>query len=158
MNDFLAWLSPILAAIAICAGQAVVKLGQDSLVRKMDEGERKRDEARSEAEAKRAEEAKWREEMERRMDDFEKMLESMSKKIDSTLKGQLTDMRTDIVHKAHRYIDDLGCASTDEKNAFDAQYKMYSQLCDENGIKNDFISTLYSQVMALPGRCVDASQ
>ncbi len=154
MSDFLAWLSPILAAIAICAGQAIVKLGQDSLARKMDEGERKRDEARAEAEAKRIEEAKWREDMERRMADFEKVLESMNKKMDATLKGQLTDMRTDIVHKAHRYLDDLGCASTDEKNAFDAQYKTYAQLCEENDIKNDFIRTLHEQVMALPGRTV----
>ena len=154
MNEFLGWLSPILAAIAICAGQAIVKLGQDSLSKKMDDGDRKRDEARAEAEAKHIEEAKWREDMERRMDDFEKVLESMSKKIDATLIGQLTDMRTDIVHKAHRYLDDLGCASTDEKNAFDAQYKTYAQLCEENDIKNDFIRTLHEQVMALPGRTV----
>lgn len=137
------WLAPIVGT-AITAYIAVVQRN----------GEQKRDSAVVAADEQRRIEQEWREDMERRMADFEKVLESMNKKMDATLKGQLTDMRTDIVHKAHRYLDDLGCASTDEKNAFDAQYKTYAQLCDENDIKNDFINTLHDQVMALPGRTV----
>lgn len=112
----------------------------------------KRDKAKAETEAKRKAEAEWREQMERRMDAFERLLEAQDGKIDSVLKSQLTNMRSDIVHKAHRYLDDLGCASTDEKNAFDAQYKEYCGLCEAYDIENEFVTHLYEQVMALPGR------
>jgi len=115
----------------------------------------RREQARLEKEAARASEAEWRADVDQRMKEFEKVLESMSKKIDATLRGQLTDMRTDLVHKAHRYLDDLRCASTEEKNAFDEQFKTYAKLCKENDIKNDFINTLHDQVMALPGRSID---
>ena len=112
----------------------------------------KRDKAKAETEAKRKAEAEWREQMERRMDSFERLLEAQDDKIDSVLKNQLTNTRSDIVHKAHRYLDDLGCASTDEKNSFDAQYKEYAALCDAYGIENDFVVHLYERVMALPER------
>lgn len=112
----------------------------------------KRDKAKADTDAKRKAEAEWREQMEKRMDSFERLLEAQDGKIDSVLKSQLTNTRSDIVHKAHRYLDDLGCASTDEKNSFDAQYKEYSGLCEAYGIENDFVRLLYERVMALPER------
>lgn len=112
----------------------------------------KRDKAKAETDAKRKAEAEWREQMEKRMDSFERLLEAQGDKIDSVLKNQLTNTRSDIVHKAHRYLDDLGCASTDEKDSFNAQYKEYAALCEAYGIENDFVVHLYERVMALPER------
>lgn len=112
----------------------------------------KRDRAKADTDAKRAKEAEWRESMERRMDSFERLLEAQDDKIDSVLKSQLTQTRSDIVHKSHRYLDDLGCASIDEKSAYDAQYREYTAMCEAYGIENEFVTHLHEQVMALPGR------
>ena len=146
-QPIVAWAAPVAATLVTCAGQ----LALNARFKRADE---KRDEARADAATKQAAEAKWRDDMERRMDEFEKALLSQDKKIDSVLRGQLTQMRSDLVHKAHRYIDDLGCASTEEKNAFDAQYNDYAAICEANGVKNDFIRSLHEQVKALPGRTV----
>ncbi len=131
--------------LLLLMGQALVALGQRKISQRMDEGQAKTD-------AKRKAEAKWREDMERRMDEFEAKLVEMNDKANATLRGQLTQMRSDTVHKAHRYLDDLGCASTDEKQAFDAEYQEYAGLCDAYGIENEFVENLHRQVMALPGR------
>lgn len=133
--------------LLLLVGQTLVALGQRKLNMRMDEGQAKTD-------AKREAEAKWREDMERRMDEFEAKLAEMNDKANATLRGQLTQMRSDTVHKAHRYLDDLGCASTDEKQAFDAEYQEYARLCDAYGIENEFVENLHRQVMALPGRDV----
>lgn len=140
--------------LMLLVGQTLVALGQRKLNMRMDEGEAKRNQARADTDAKREAEAKWREDMERRMDEFEAKLAEMSDKTDATLRGQLTQMRSDTVHKAHRYLDDLGCASTDEKQAFDAEYQEYARLCDAYGIENEFVENLHRQVMVLPGRDV----
>lgn len=133
--------------LLLLVGQALVALGQRKLNMRMDEGQAKTD-------AKRKAEAEWREDIERRMDEFEAKLAEMNDKANATLRGQLTQMRSDTVHKAHRYLDDLGCASTDEKQAFDAEYQEYAGLCDAYGIENEFVENLHRQVMALPGRDV----
>lgn len=140
--------------LLLLIGQTLVALGQRRLNMRMDESEAKRNQAKADTDAKREAEAKWREDMERRMDEFEAKLAEMSDKTDATLRGQLTQMRSDTVHKAHRYLDDLGCASTDEKQAFDAEYQEYARLCDAYGIENEFVENLHRQVMALPGRDV----
>lgn len=145
---YTAFVFPLLLLI----GQALVALGQRKLNQRMDEGEAKRNQAKADTDAKRETEAKWREDVERRMDEFEAKLAEMNDKVNATLRGQLTQMRSDTVHKAHRYLDDLGCASTDEKQAFDAEYKEYAELCDAYGIENEFVDNLHRQVMALPGR------
>lgn len=147
---YTAFVFPLLLLI----GQTLVALGQRKLNMRMDEGETKRNQARADTNAKREAEAKWREDMERKMDEFEAKLAEMNDKTDATLRGQLTQMRSDTVHKAHRYLDDLGCASTDEKQAFDAEYQEYARLCDAYGIENEFVENLHRQVMALPGRDV----
>lgn len=143
--QLVAWAAPIASTIIVTAVTA-------SINAKIKSGEQKRDEAKAETEAKRKAEAEWREQVEKRMESFERLLEAQDDKIDSVLKSQLTNTRSDIVHKAHRYLDDLGCASTDEKNSFDAQYKEYSDLCEAYGIENDFVKRLYERVMALPER------
>lgn len=140
--------------LLLLIGQTLVALGQRRLNMRMDEGEEKRNQAKADTDAKREAEAKWREDMERRMDEFEAKLAEMNDKANATLRGQLTQMRSDTVHKAHRYLDDLGCASTEEKQAFDAEYQEYARLCDAYGIENEFVENLHRQVMALPGRDV----
>lgn len=112
----------------------------------------KMEQAKAETNAKREADAEWRTSVDKRMLEFESMLADQNAKMDSVLKNQLTNTRSDIIHKAHRYIDDLGRASTEEKDAFDAEYRDYSELCDAYGIKNDFIRNLHDQVMALPSR------
>lgn len=138
--------------LLLLIGQALVAVGQRKLNLRMDEGEAKRNDARAETEAKRAAEAKWREETDRRMEEFEKALVGQNKSITLVLKGQITQMRSDIIHKAHRYLDDLKCASTEEKKAFDEEYKEYRALCNAAVIENDFVISLHQQVMDLPGR------
>lgn len=89
--------------------------------------------------------AEWREKTDTR-------LEKLEEKVETTVSGQCTQLRGDIIHKSHRYLDDLGMASTEEKGAFYAEYEEYQKLCDENDIVNHFIDTLVERVMALPER------
>lgn len=151
----------------------VTGLMSASIIWLIKKGEQKRDEARKEAEASHAAEAEWRATIESTLDkqaddlkviaddrdnwvtwraEIEARLDGQDDKIASILKGQCTQMRSDLIHRAHRYIDDLGCASTDEKNAFDEEYKDYCELCEAYGIKNNFVDHLAQQVMELPGR------
>lgn len=131
--------------LLLLVGQTLVALGQRKLNMRMDEGERKRNEAREATNQKRAAEAEWRDGIEHRLD-------QQDAKIESVLKGQCTQMRSDILHKAHRYVDDLGCASTEEKESIWAEYEDYSAMCDANNITNHFIDKLVGQVMQLPNR------
>lgn len=108
----------------------------------------KYEDARRKTEKKREAEAQWR-------DDIEKRLSDQDDKLQAVLKGQCTQMRSDIIHKAHRYLDDLGCASTEEKDAFNVEYEDYCAICDAHGIKNNFVGELASQVMHLPNRKID---
>lgn len=137
-QPIITWLAPILAALMTCAGQ----LWLNQRFKRADE---KRDDARKSTEAKRAAEAEWRDGIEHRLD-------QQDAKIESVLKGQCTQMRSDILHKAHRYLDDLNCASTEEKQALWSEYEDYTAICDANNITNHFIDRLVSQVMQLPNR------
>lgn len=131
--------------LLLLIGQTLVALGQRRLNQRMDEGEAKRNQARADTEAKRAAEAEWRESVERQ-------LANHDDKIDAVLRGQTTQMRSDLIHKAHRYLDDLGRASTDEKDAFNEEYKDYCAICEAYGIKNSFIDAIAERVMELPER------
>ena len=139
------WLAGIASAVIICLGQALIAVGQRRMNLRMDESERRRSEAREETEAKRRAEAEWRDEIEAR-------LSAQDSKIDAVLKGQCTQMRSDLVHRSHRYIDDLGRASTEEKDAFYAEYRDSCDICEAYGIENSFIDELAKRVMALPNR------
>lgn len=138
MDGVIAWLAPILSTIIVTAATA-------SINAKIASGERKRDEARAETEAKRAAEAKWRNSVDARLD-------KQDERIDAVLQGQVTQMRSDVTHKIHRYMDDLGCASTEEKNSLNEEYELYCLLCEKYGIDNDFVANMMEQVMALPSR------
>jgi len=124
--------------LLLLIGQTLVALGQRKLNQRMDEGQAKTD-------AKREAEAEWREHVVTRLD-------QQDERIDTVLTAQCSQMRSDILHKAHRYIDDLGCASTEEKEALWAEWEDYSAICDANNITNHFIDKLANQVMSLPNR------
>ena len=134
------WLAPIASALVICAGQLAISA-------RFKRSEERHEQERQATAEKRAAEAKWREEMERRIAELEAA-------IDAVLKGQTTQMRSDLVHRAHRYLDDLGKASSEEKDAFWDEYKDYCIICKEFGIENSFIDQLAQRVMALPERDV----
>lgn len=138
MDNIIQWVAPILSTIIVTAATAAINA-------QVARSQRVADERHAETEAKRAVEAQWRESVDARLD-------SQDKKIFAVLKGQTTQMRSDLVHKAHRYIDDLGCASTEEKDAFDQQYKDYCAICKAHGIKNSFVDEMSRQVMDLPSR------
>lgn len=138
MNQFAEWLAPILSTLITTGGLAIINA-------KLAVGEAKRDEARAEAKEKRKADAEWRESMDKRMDD-------QDEKIMSILESQCTQMRSDILHKIHRYMDDLGCASIEEKDALRAEHKDYEKICKMYGIENEFINGLVQQVMSLPTR------
>lgn len=142
------------------------------------QADEKRELARTETTEKRKAEAEWRDSVDSLMceygdalkvvaddksDWFEwrqqiiERIQEQDNKIDTILKGQCTQMRSDIIHKAHRYIDDLGCAGTEEKKAFDEEFKDYAAICEAYDIKNDFVNHLHEQVMKLPGRTLDIS-
>lgn len=137
-QPLISWLAPILSTLIVCAGQ----LALNGRFKRADE---KRDQARADTEAERRSRAEWRDSIERRLND-------QDDKIKAVLRGQTTQMRSDLVHKAHRYIDDLGCASMEEKDAFNAEYVDYCAICDAHGIENSFVDQLAQQVMALPNR------
>lgn len=138
INSIWAWLAPIAAGFLTLAGQ----LWLNQRFKRADE---KRDQARADTDAKRAAEAEWRECVVERLD-------KQDERIDTILTAQCSQMRSDILHKAHRYIDDLGCASTEEKEALWAEWEDYSAICDANNITNHFIDKLANQVMTLPNR------
>lgn len=124
--------------LLLLIGQTLVALGQRKLNQRMDEGQAKTD-------AKRAAEAEWREHVVTRLD-------QQDERIDTILTAQCSQMRSDLIHRAHRYVDDLGCAGTEEKQSFWAEYEDYMRICDANNIVNHFIDNLAKQVMALPNR------
>ena len=162
----IAWLAPILSAIIVTAATT-------SINAKVAEGQRTADERHAETEAKRKTEAEWRGEVDRRMeeqgaalrsvaDDREdwyawraqmvEHLQSQDERISSVLQAQCTQMRSDIIHKCHRYLDDLGRASTEEKAALHAEHQEYAAMCEANDIINSFVDTLVERVMQLPER------
>jgi len=138
MEAMVTWLAPILAALITCAGQ----LWLNSKFKRADE---KRDAAMAETKAKREAEAEWRVAVSQRIED-------QDEKINSVLEAQCTQMRSDITHKIHRYMDDLKCASTEEKQSLWAEYEVYCDICAKHGIVNHFVEQLVKSVMDLPDR------
>ena len=138
-------LTPIVTWAAPIASTLIVTAVTASINDKIKAGEAKRDEARAETDAKRKAEAA-------RLDRIEGRIDAQDAKIDAVLKGQTTQMRSDLIHRAHRYIDDLGCASVEEKQAWWAEYVDYGAICEAYHIKNSFVDELAKQVMALPDR------
>ena len=138
MDKLLAWMAPIAATLVTLAGQLWLN-------ERFKLADQKRDAARAETDKKRAAEAEWREKVVKRLD-------KQDETIDTILTAQCSQMRSDLIHRAHRYIDDLGCAGTEEKQSFWAEYEDYIRICDANNVVNHFIDNLAKQVMALPNR------
>ena len=107
--------------------------------------DQKRDNARKETEERLQETLRWR-------SSIEELICKQDKRVDTILTAQCTQMRSDIIHKAHRYMDDLGCAGMEEKQSFWAEYEEYQKICAENEIVNHFVDKLAERVMALPDR------
>lgn len=112
----------------------------------------KRDKAKADTDAKRAVEAEWRDSITKRLDDIDKRLDDIEEKQGRSISQQASQIRSDIVHKCHRYLDDLGRASTEEKEALADEHKQYSKFCDDLDIDNNFIDELVARVMELPER------
>ena len=135
-----AWLAPIAAGLLTLAGQ----LWLNQRFKRADE---KRDQARADTDAKRAAEAEWRDCVVKRLDKHDELM-------DTILTAQCSQMRSDIIHKCHRYLDDLGCASIEEKDALKAEHDEYSAVCAANEITNNFVDMMVQRVMELPERSV----
>lgn len=138
VNEVASWLAPIASTLIVCAGQ----LALNTSFKRVDE---KRDAEKAETDAKRKAEAEWRESIDKRLNE-------QAETIVAILDNQCSQTRSDIVHKYHRYVDDLGCASVEEKDALRAEHKQYSAICEKYGIENDLIDDLVQQVMDLPTR------
>lgn len=138
MDHIITWAAPIAAALLTCAGQ----LWLNTRFKRADE---KRDQARADTDAKRKAEAEWRENMTKRLD-------QQDERIETILRAQCSQTRSDIIHKCHRYLDDLGRASTEEKAALHAEHQEYAEMCAANDIVNSFVDGLVKRVMALPER------
>lgn len=162
----LGWLAPIISTIIITAATVSI----NAQARKH---ERVAEERHEETERKRKEEAEWRNDVDRMMQEQSDALKSVAedrvdwyawraeiiaqmqerdKRIDTILQAQCTQMRSDIIHKCHRYLDDLGRASTEEKEALNAEHQEYSAMCEANDIVNNFVDKLVERVMQLPER------
>lgn len=112
----------------------------------------KRDKAKADTDAKRAAEAKWRDSVDQKLEELAKGMNDVDSKVNRQIAIQAADTRSDIIHKCHRYLDDLGCASTEEKNALADEHKQYTEFCKDLDIDNNFIDLLVEKVMQLPGR------
>ena len=138
VQSVIAWAAPIASTIIVTFATAVINA-------RIKEGEKKRDAARAEAEAGRKADQQWRDSITARMDEQEG-------RIDILLSAQCSQMRSDAIHKCHRYLDDLGCASVEEKAALHEEYEDYQALCTVAGVENHLIDKLMDRVMALPER------
>lgn len=125
------WAAPIASTLIITWLTALIN-------RRMDESKR---DAKREEDERRA----WRASVDQRLQD-------QDGKIDTLLDLSCSQNRSDVVHKCHRYLDDLGCASSEEKQALWAQHEDYKRICDANGIENHFVEQLVARVMELPER------
>ena len=134
------WLAPILSTIIVTAATA-------SINAQVKRHELIAEERHSETEAKRKAEKEWQQSVIGRLDE-------QDRRIDTVLSLQCSQTRSDILHKCHRYLDDIGKASTEEKEALKAEHKDYADICKANGIENQFIDLLVQRVMELPERDV----
>lgn len=166
IGSIISWLASILSTIIITA--ATVSINAQAK-----KHERIAEERHQETETKRKEEAEWRDNVDQLMQEQSDALKSVAKdkvdwfawraewiaqmktqdeRIDTILRAQCTQMRSDILHKCHRYLDDLGCASTEEKQALNAEHQEYAAMCEANSIVNSFVDKLVERVMQLPER------
>ena len=72
--------------------------------------------------------------------------QKMDEKISVINESLVCVMRGDLIHKAHRYVDDRGYATIEEKESWHEEWEQYQAVCPRNG----FIDALAEQVMSLP--------
>lgn len=140
LKDFLTWAAPIASTVIVTFLTAQINL-------RTKREEETREERHAENDARRKKEAEWRERVEQR-------LTEQDMKMDVVLALQCSQMRSDITHKCHRYLDDLGRASTEEKQSLWAENEDYRRVCEANGIENHYIDALVERVMELPERSI----
>lgn len=145
MDKLIGWLAPILSTIIITAATA-------SINAHLQRSQKLADERHAETEAKRKAEAEWRSAIAERLDGIDNRLDDIEEKQSRSISQQASQTRSDIVHKCHRYLDDLGRASTEEKEALADEHKQYSEFCDDLEMENNFIDELVARVMELPER------
>lgn len=109
--------------------------------------ESKKDREREEAGRK-----EWRKGVDKALEELNDKLADIDNKVDRSIASQAAQLRSDIVHKCHRYLDDLGRASIEEKQALADEHKQYSKFCEDLGIDNNFIDEMVARVMDLPER------
>lgn len=80
------------------------------------------------------------------IEDSHKWRAQMDGKIAVINESLVCVMRGDLIHKAHRYVDDRGYATIEEKESWHEEWEQYQAVCPRNG----FIDALAEQVMALP--------
>ena len=82
----------------------------------------------------------------------DKRLDAIEEKQNRSIAQQAVDIRSDIIHKCHRYLDDLGKAGIEEKEALHDEHEQYAKFCEDLGMDNNFIDDLVQRVMDLPER------
>lgn len=166
-------VTPIITWAASIASTIIITLATASINSHMKRHDELAAERHAETEEKRKADAEWRDAVDKLLseqsealkhvaqdridwyawrEEIVESMESQKKQTSAVLKGQTTQMRSDLIHRAHRYLDDLGRASTDEKDAFNDEYSDYCAICEAYGITNSFIDELARRVMALPER------
>lgn len=131
LEPILTWAAPIASTLVVTWLTAIINKWMN---------ESKKDREREEAERR-----EWRKGVDARLEKQEKVMNSV-------LNLSCSNSRGDIVHKCHRYLDDLHCASHEEKQALKAQNEDYELVCKENKIQNDYVRQLVQRVMELPER------
>ena len=131
LTPVITWAAPIVSTLVITWLSAEIKRWME---RREKDSEKEADERK-----------RWRAGVDEKLDEQER-------KIDTLLDLSCSQTRSDVVHKCHRYLDDLGCASSEEKQALWAQHEDYKRICDANGIENHFVEQLVARVMELPER------
>lgn len=109
--------------------------------------ENKKDREREEVDRK-----EWRKGVDKALEELNDKLADVDNKVDRSIASQAAQLRSDIVHKCHRYLDDLGRASIEEKQALADEHKQYSKFCEDLDLENNFIDEMVARVMALPER------
>ena len=167
----LADLAPIIGWAASILSTLIITLCTAAINKKFDESKRESERKAELREREREEEKRWRESVDARLLSQEewnedrnnwfawrKKMQNSFADIDETmrtvLEAQCTQMRSDITHKAHRYMDDLQCASDEEKQSLQAEYDIYCSICKKYGIENHFVEHMVRKVMELPSRSI----
>ena len=81
--------------------------------------------------------------------DIIEVYDNESRKLNTYVKD---NRRSDLIERAHHYIDDLGCASIGEKDVFRVMVEDYITYCEARDISDKFIVNLANVVMKLPTR------